>query len=343
MSERSRKAAEKAAAEVRPKPSKNGKHKAPTIEPPPGAGDAWEPPGESKAALLASILPGSSSPVQRSEKAADLLQSWRADLLASKHRVRYCVGTGGFDGIEIGPELVTLIGAPPGWGKTALVMQWVIDGLRLNPDLRVLVANVEMPPSALLDRQISRLSGIPARLIRERRIAPELMGRFETGYAILADVSPRLCFVRQPFTIGNIVRSADAFGANWIVMDYVQRIVPDGDAGSRKDSLDAVMNYARAIADHGLAVLLVSAVGRQRNANGQSSYDNLNLSSFRESSELEFGCDDAFLLKCPDSSDRSSLLLSQVKSRYGEMVDLDLKFNRSVQHFDTVAPAGGDS
>ena len=75
--------------------------------------------------------------------------------------------------IEIGPGLVTLFGGAPGAGKTALIMQLVVDALRLTPSLRALVTNVEMPAAALLDRQLARFSGIDLRTIRYRKLTPE--------------------------------------------------------------------------------------------------------------------------------------------------------------------------
>ncbi|MFN9911238.1 MAG: DnaB-like helicase C-terminal domain-containing protein, partial [Pirellulaceae bacterium] len=64
---------------------------------------------------------------------------------------------------------VIMLGAP-GAGKTSFVMQIVVDALRLTPNLRAVVCNVEMPPEVLLDRQLSRLSGVPLEAIRYRRL-----------------------------------------------------------------------------------------------------------------------------------------------------------------------------
>ena len=53
--------------------------------------------------------------------------------------------------------------------------------------------------------------------------------------------------------------------------------------------------------DAGAVVLVASAVARQKGKTG-SNYRGLNLASFRGSSELEYGCDSAFLLE-PDEVD----------------------------------------
>ena len=94
-------------------------------------------------------------------------------MLTGKPPVFYPIGAGALERIEIGPGLVTLLGGAPGAGKTAFTMQALVDALRLTPELRAVVANVEMGPAVLLDRQLARLSGIDLRTIRYRRLAAE--------------------------------------------------------------------------------------------------------------------------------------------------------------------------
>jgi replicative DNA helicase len=86
---------------------------------------------------------------------------------------------------EIGPGLVTLVGGAPGGGKTALTTLMGIEMLRFQPELRVLMANCEMSPEALMNRQLSRLSGIDAEVVRHRRFGPEHEERLPAGLATL--------------------------------------------------------------------------------------------------------------------------------------------------------------
>jgi replicative DNA helicase len=58
----------------------------------------------------------------------------------------------------------------------------------------------------------------------------------------------------------------------------------------------------------------------------------LNLASFRESSELEFGADDAFIL-APDAKDRDTVTLRHLKARHTEAADVVLTFDRQHQSF----------
>lgn len=266
--------------------------------------------------------------------AADLFDQWRDDLLTGTPPTLFPVGTGALARLELGPGLVTLFGGPPGAGKTAFVMQAVVDALRLTRSLRLLVCNVEMPPRVLLDRQLARLSGIELDDIRYRRLDAAHADRLDQGLATLEGLADRLCFVRPPFDLANVAAAADAFRADVLLLDYLQRIRPPGEHGDRRGSVDASMDYLRQFADAGVAVVVVAAVARQKDSKGRSSYgaDSLNLASFRESSELEFGADDAFIL-APDAKDAGRVTLRHLKARHTEPRDIVLRFDRCRQSF----------
>ncbi len=268
------------------------------------------------------------------QTAADVFDTWRDDLLTGQPPVLYPIGTGELARIEIGPKLVTLIGGAPGAGKTAFTMQCTIDALRLTDSLRALVCNIEMPASVLLDRQLARLSGIDAKAIRYRKLGGAHADRIDQAMNTLEHVADRLGFIRPPFDLANVAASADAFGAQVLVLDYIQRIPPPGQHNDRRGSVDATMNYLRQFADAGVAVIVVAAVARQKDSKGRSSYagDGLSLASFRESSELEFGADDAFIL-VPDAKADDLVTLRHLKARHTEPHDLALRFDRRRQSF----------
>jgi replicative DNA helicase len=275
----------------------------------------------------------------RFQPVADLFDDWRDDVLSGSPPTLYPAGDGDLSRIEIGPGLVSLLGGAPGTGKTALVMQLVVDALRRTPDLKALVCNVEMPPSVLLDRQLARISGIEAGLIRHRRLGVEHAGAAERGMDVLEGLSDRLAFVRSPYSLTNVAESADTFDATLIVIDYIQRIDAPGEHGDRRGAVAATMSYLRQFADAGVALIVVSAVGRSKDSKGRSSYaEGLNLASFRESSELEFGADDAFILAPVEGGEESAarVVLNHLKSRHGETKDIALDFDRKHQRF---APA----
>ena len=279
------------------------------------------------------------SPSAHYATAAELFDGWRDDLLSGKPPVLYRCGDGELARINIGPGLVTLFGGAPGSGKTAFTMQLILDGLRLHPELRALVCNVEVSPTVLLDRQLARLAGLQYSRVRLRELDSIDLERAAVALEELKRIADRLAFVRVPFGLENIAAAADAHDANLIVFDYLQRIRPPGEHGDKRGSVDALMDYLRQFADAGVAVIAVSSVGRTRDRQGRSSYDGdgLSLASFKESSELEFGADDAFIL-CP-SGDDGEVVLKHLKARHSEPRDIELRFRGSCQQFEPVEHA----
>jgi replicative DNA helicase len=281
----------------------------------------------------------------RFQAVGDILDDWRDAVLSGKPPTLHRIGEG-FDGIEIGPGLVTLVGGAPTAGKTALTMQWALDALMSTPNLKALVVNVEMGPSVLLDRQLARLADVDLSLIRHRRLTAEHAEAVGRGMQALDDLADRLAFARPPFNLGNVAASADAFCAGLIIYDYIQRVGAPGAHGDRRGAVAESMDCLRQFADAGVAIVVVAALARSKDAKGRSSYtDGLSLASFRETSELEYGADDAFILAPADDAEPegdapSRVVLKHLKSRYGETKDIALTFDRKHQRFTPAGPAG---
>jgi replicative DNA helicase len=238
------------------------------------------------------------------------------------------------------PGHVALVGGAPGAGKTAFITQVVVEGLRMNPDKRALIANCEMSPAAILDRQLARLSGVPAETIRHRRFTAAHRERLDAGIATLESIAERLAFLDSPFSLDNVAMTARAHSADIIVIDYVQRFSAPGKETESRARVARVMDDLRRFASLGLVVVALSAVGRSKDERGRSSYGGagLNLASFRESSELEFGADDAFILAPVAENKPGTLVLKHLKCRHGPPTDLHLRFDRKHQDF-SIRPA----
>lgn len=259
---------------------------------------------------------------------------WSADVRTGTPPTLYPVGRGDLAAVEVGPGRVLLLGGAPNAGKTVLACQMAFDALRLNPGLRAVVANVEMSPDALLDRQLARLARVDATAVRKRALIDAQRAAVSGGLDALRPLLDRLAFASAPFTLENVCLTADRTAADLILIDYIQRVAPPGDHRDKRAATDATMGLIRQVADAGRAFVVVAAVGRSKDQKGRNSYaaDALSLASFRESSELEYGADDAYIL-CP-AKDRGDLAtLRHLKSRYGRTQDIPLAFNASTLEF----------
>lgn len=263
-----------------------------------------------------------------------LFMGWKRDLLSGKSPIRWSLADedSPLNAIKAEPGSVKALGGGPGSGKTALVLQLVTDGLRLSDELRVLVANVEMAPGVLLDRQLSRLSGIDLNIVQDRKFTADHMKRLHAGFSELESICGRLGFVRGPFTLENVAHAADELEPEILVLDYLQRFQCSA-SEDRRGGLDQSMSLIRRFADSGSCVFVVSALARQKNSKGQSGYDpdSLTMAAFRDSSEIEFGVDDAYILTT--GKDPSERTLKHLKARNGECRDIDLEFDGAVQRF----------
>ena len=123
--------------------------------------------------------------------------------------------------------------------------------------------------------------------------------------------------------------------AQVVILDYLQRFTLDDEDSEPRERIGRMMDALRRLASRGLAVIVVSALGRTRDRAGRSSYsgDGLSLASFRETSELEYGADDAFILAPIEERDPNRVRLHHFKARHGGQVTQDLLFNRGVQSF----------
>jgi len=279
---------------------------------------------------------------------SEAFENWQDKLFSSKPPIFFRMAESGpLAEIEIGPSLMTLIGGGPGDGKTAFVMQGIVDAMRINPMLRAVICNVEMTRDALLDRQLARLSGVPLDIIRKRLISDEHAQRIDIGLQILNEISGRLAFVCSPYRLEDIEGATKSFlplqyGSGVIIcLDYLQRIsVPEAN-GDRRGAIDTTVQCMRGWANRGAAVIAVSAIARQKDAAGRSTYSaqSTGIGSFKESAELEYGADTAYILGRVDNNPNRRLL-KHVKQRNGAIASIELTFNGAVQAFDVASSEG---
>lgn len=265
---------------------------------------------------------------------ADLFGSWFADVERVEPPVRYALPEP-FTGLDVRPGRLILFGGAPGGGKTAALVQVGIDLLRSNETARLLVANVEMVPALLTERVASRLAAVPLTAIADRTLTTDQLGRVRAAVASLEPVARRLAFLHAPFALEHVAAVGTAFDANVLILDYIQRFTAGDGGKDKREQLETAATVLRRFCDAGAAVLVASAVARQKGKDG-STYAGLNLASFRGSSELEYGADSAYLF-APGGG--GTITLACEKNRYGAAADIVTAFDPTTQTF-TPAPSG---
>ncbi len=257
---------------------------------------------------------------------AEIMPTWRKQVLTGISVQRYKVGGGVFRYVPLIPGQIILIGAQPGAGKTCLVGGWVFNALVNHPDLKAVICNVEMPPDRLLNRELARVSGVPLDTIENGtfRISSDLVTQVKSGLATIGGLTDRVYF-SDP-NLNAACQTVATTGAGILVLDYIQRLtLGNGDMRQRiTDTMDFIRKVAR---EYHTAVIVVSAVSRGSSREG--AYQNMTLGSFRESSELEYGADDCYTLE----QDGNIRLLRHLKARYSSTHDMRMTFQGEYQRF----------
>lgn len=267
-----------------------------------------------------------------------LFDAWHGEVISKTPPPTWASVDPVFEPFEIGPNRIILLGGAPGSGKTALLCQWVFGLLANNPDLRVLIGNVEMPPHALLNRQLARLSGVPLTTIHKREVEPADEIKLRAAFEGMRPLIDRLAFATDPHKLASIATAASDFEADLLLVDYLQRVAAATKTTGTREQVNALMSELRQIADKGqVGILAAAALSRSRDRKGNNSYGAATLASFRESSEAEYGSDDCLILAPTDHNHGNlvrPMLLTHAKSRYGEQRDVALTFHRRFQRFE---------
>lgn len=265
---------------------------------------------------------------------SDLFGSWFADVERGEPPVRYALPEP-FAPLDVRPGRLILFGGAPGGGKTAAILQIGIDLLRMNPSARLLLANVEMVPALLVERVASRMAAVPLTAIADHTLTADELGRVRAAVGSIEPIAGQLAFLHAPFALEHVAAAGTAFGANVLALDYIQRFTVGDATKDKREQLETAATVLRRFCDAGAALLVASAVARQKGKGG-STYAGLNLASFRGSSELEYGCDGAYLFT---PGNGGTITLTCEKNRYGAVADIATVFDPTTQTF-IPAPSG---
>ena len=241
-----------------------------------------------------------------------------------------------FIGLEIGPGMITTVGAPPSTGKTASSMQLVFEILAHNPGVLAYIANAESSFDALMMRELSRRSGVGTRRMRRESLSVEEKDRVNNAYFRLRTDIERVRWLGKQFSTESLL-DLRTQGAGFLVVDYLQKCAPP--SGDPKASIQLLLNDLRLLSQDGWAVLVLSATNRASGANANKQQ------SFRDSSEIEYQSDSAYVLSVEEGQENAidqNVTFSCVKNRWDSKEDLQMIYRKFEQRFERRNNFGSD-
>lgn len=248
------------------------------------------------------------------------------------------------NGVEIGPGLITVIGAGPGAGKTAFASQAAFGALDLDKSVTLTIANAEMTFDTLIGREIARRTSISTKSIRCADLNNSEKEQFARVSDDLRAVMSRIRWIHPPYTT-MALKELLGKQPGILICDYLQKFCPHG--VDVRSGIAEVMSTLRELATAGWGVIALSATSRSTTKTG-SGHDgaSLTMASFKDSAEIEFNADAAYLLRnlgeCDGKPWLREIQLSCVKNRHGELEDRELFFNAAGMRFEAKNPVVTD-
>ena len=233
-----------------------------------------------------------------------------------------------FTGLEIGPGMITTIGAPPSTGKTASAMQLVFEILGSNPGVLAYIANAESSFDAIAMRELSRRSGVGTRRMRRESLSIEEKDKVNRAYLGLRVDIEKVRWLGKQFST-EVLLDLRKQTPGLLVVDYLQKCAPP--TGDPKAAIQGLLNELRTFAQMNWAVLVLSATNRASGASGNKQQ------AFRDSSEIEYQSDSAYVLSVDEGHENAidqNVTFSCVKNRWDSKEDLSLIYRKFEQRFE---------
>lgn len=232
--------------------------------------------------------------------------------------------SGAFHGLELGPGEITVLGGTPGIGKTAAAMQIVSELRRNHPDLPICIANAESSFDSMLMREIGREMTIPSSKIRRSDLTDEEKAKVVETAMKLKDSMKNIEWLSSEFNYVQICAITNK-QPGLLVCDYLQKFAPSDQ--ETRVGITMVMSALRQLAASGWAVLALSALNRT--TIGQAT----TLAAFRDSSEIEYQSDAAYVLERMIKDDIEFVRLRCLKNRHDKPADISMDYHAATMEF----------
>jgi replicative DNA helicase len=243
------------------------------------------------------------------------------------------------DGFQ--PGSLTIVGARPSMGKTALALN-IVDHVAVELGVGVLFVSMEMSRGDLLERMVCTRAEVDSKSVRnafvlkdhQLRQIREASDVFRGHRFHIDDGGGQ--------TVGKICANArrlkSRHGIGLVVVDYLQLVEGDQAGESRQEQIGKVSRRLKQLAmELDIPVVAVSQLNRQAEAREDH---RPRMSDLRESGAIEQDADVVMLLHRPeyyDENDHPGLAeLDIAKNRNGAVGTARLEFRKSITKFNSL-------
>ena len=229
-------------------------------------------------------------------------------------------------GVKTEPGDFVILGGEPSAGKTALAIQLAWNMAKTR---RVGFYSLETSTAKLSDRSVAMLAGIDMGSIKGGQLSQEQWNRFAARMG--PDAARQIDFIPAAgFTPEDVESDALAHRYEVIFVDYLQLIRVTGRYLNRTEAVTSIsLALHRMSQTHGVTVVGLSQLNREGKAARK-----LDMSSLRESGQLEQDADAILLLYRKRSKKRPNLRgLYIAKNKEGETGEFFLDFDGKNQTF----------
>lgn len=222
---------------------------------------------------------------------------------------------------------VTVIGARPAVGKSAFIMQMILQ--MAERKWRVGYFNLEMNENQVYERMISCISGLS--LTRIRRAVNFLNDEqqiFEKANQTLNEYD--IDVITGSAKISDIRKSCKHRKYDVVVIDYLQLISGDRQYGNRASEVGEISKAIKGIArDFKVPVIVLSQLNRDKTPSSEPT-----MAELRESGDIEQDASNIVLLWNLSDDEAYDKGLKVDKNRMGELGKIALRFNGERMRFE---------
>ncbi len=239
-----------------------------------------------------------------------------------------------FDGLEVAPEMATVIGAGPATGKTWLTLAIIDNALKNNEGLNVLIANSEMSHQVIAQRLLKMRCPLSVDLRFASKLTDAELMQLELAADQLKHDMQSVSIVRNDICNVQGLREIEStYKPQLLILDYAQDFADP--AKDKRAGVDEVLRQVVRMKAKGWAVIVLTATARQQNVKGNAhDTSTLTMSAFKESSGFEYSADFAYVIKRENySGTHSSLLMNCVKNRHSSFRDVLVDVDWSTMTF----------